>query len=187
MHHLPSPLLSLSTSFRRSRSPKSNSDISNSNSTTTSPPSSPTSNRSSSHNAPHHFFNLAFHPTKAHNHTFRDKQPDHRAGHTDSIGNFEPSDARRRPVSDIPHGHNTHNSISAGECAVLRGRSSMILRRRLSKIDLALSEERSRCNEDSIERQGLGLMEPRPVDVRVGEAPPNFVMGGIFEVMEGRA
>lgn len=55
----------------------------------------------------------------------------------------------------------------------------------MSKIDLALSEERSRCDEDSVERQGLGLMEPRPVDG--GEVQPNCVMGGIFEVMEGRA
>lgn len=45
-------------------------------------------------------------------------------------------------------------------------RSSLLLflRRRPSKVDLALSEERSRCDEDAIERQGLGLMEPRPVD-----------------------
>lgn len=67
----------------------------------------------------------------------------------------------------------------------------MVIRRRLSKIDLVLSEERSRCDEDAIERQGLGLMEPRPVDLGLGEVKrplkPNFVMGGIFEVMEGRA
>lgn len=81
---------------------------------------------------------------------------------------------------------------------------------------MALSEERSRCDDDAIERQGLGLMEPRPVDVDVemhahlarnsantstdqaqgqqerSSSPllvqqPRFVMGGIFEVMEGRA
>lgn len=52
---------------------------------------------------------------------------------------------------------------------------------------MALSEERARCDGDSIERQGLGLMEPRPVDLGIGEVKPNFVMGGIFEVMEGRA
>jgi hypothetical protein len=125
--------------------------------------------------------------------------------------------------------------VSVLPCAVLRGRSSMmVVRRRPSAIDLALSEERSRCTCDSIERQGLDLMEPRPVDMdlhanahahahshahaRCQQAPsspplqspfsrsmiagtgternsmqhssqqsPRFVMGGIFEVMEGRA
>ncbi|KKK20031.1 hypothetical protein ARAM_007601 [Aspergillus rambellii] len=90
--------------------------------------------------------------------------------------------------------------------------SLVILRRRPSKVDTALSEERSRCYEDAIERQGLELLEPRPVDPigipmdlnanifssiagdrssaqshqsRVSQ--PRFVMGGIVEVMEGRA
>lgn len=86
----------------------------------------------------------------------------------------------------------------------------MLLRRRPSAVDMALNEERSRCHEDAIERAGLDLMEPRPVDMK-GEVPafntqrprsigaesrdsrgvpvqqPRFVMGGIFEVMEGRA
>ncbi|KKZ68578.1 hypothetical protein EMCG_01027 [[Emmonsia] crescens] len=114
--------------------------------------------------------------------------------------------------------------------------SSLLLRRRPSAVDLALSEERCRCSEDSIEKIGLGLMEPRPVDpmpvpmampmpmivgdmdanmnapmnmnmnmnmsmglvfdfepdgdfnhidsLRIG-SKPRFVMGGIFEVMEG--
>lgn len=94
--------------------------------------------------------------------------------------------------------------------------SSLILRRRPSTVDLALSEERSRCSEDSVERRGLGLMEPRPVDpipVVVDThrySPPSpscrpesrdstagnaassqhqqrYVMGGIFEIMEGSA
>lgn len=82
---------------------------------------------------------------------------------------------------------------------------------------MALNEERCRCDGDKIERQGLGLMEPRPVDMNaalresgsdrgngqvgfcenpglndracrgVGSQQPRFVMGGIFEVMEGRA
>ena len=30
-------------------------------------------------------------------------------------------------------------------------------------MDLALDEERCRCDEDSIEKQGLDLLEPRPV------------------------
>ncbi|KAJ5677181.1 uncharacterized protein N7477_002814 [Penicillium maclennaniae] len=93
----------------------------------------------------------------------------------------------------------------------------MIVRRRPSAVDMALNEERSRCDEDAIERAGLDLMEPRPVDMK-GDVPafhalgptsrprsigaesresresrevpvqqPRFVMGGIFEVMEGRA
>ncbi|EEP81059.1 predicted protein [Uncinocarpus reesii 1704] len=93
--------------------------------------------------------------------------------------------------------------------------SSLFLRRRPSAVDLALSEERSRCSEDEIERRGLGLMEPRPVDpmpvlVDIDEDghkasgllmdgktlnptnsatsnQPRYVMGGIFEVMEGSA
>ena len=94
-------------------------------------------------------------------------------------------------------------------------RAHFLLPRRPSAVDLALSEERSRCDEDSIERLGLSLMEPRPVDsvsiamdlnasvlgdlhnipefkVHQGQTsrtyqPPRFVMGGIFEVMEGQA
>lgn len=81
---------------------------------------------------------------------------------------------------------------------------------------MALNEERCRCDGDAIERQGLGLMEPRPVDMNaslhegrergnrqvglcgyngldgraclgLASQQPRFVMGGIFEVMEGRA
>ncbi|KAL5356928.1 hypothetical protein BJX96DRAFT_172061 [Aspergillus floccosus] len=99
---------------------------------------------------------------------------------------------------------------------VFRRPSLVLLRRRPSKVDMALSEERSRCDEDAIERQGLDLMEPRPVDPIIpipiesvfsslaGDrcstqslqsqmssasrvSQPRFVMGGIFEVMEGRA
>jgi hypothetical protein len=177
MHHLPSPFLSLSTSFRRSRSRKSSSETTSSTSSTSTSTSSPPSSPASNHNSPqpgsqHHFFNLPFSPSKTH--TLHDRQPDH----THSPGTPD----RIRPNSDITA--HDHDAASA-PCAVLRGRS-MVLRRRLSKIDMALSEERSRCDGDSIERQGLGLMEPRPVDP-VGEVRPNFVMGGIFEVMEGRA
>ncbi|KAJ5799528.1 uncharacterized protein N7518_001596 [Penicillium psychrosexuale] len=174
--HIASPFLSLSTSFR-SRSPKSGSDSSSPSSTTTSPPSSPTSTHSPQ-SSPHHLFNLSFHPSKA-QHIFR--------GHPDSARHTNTSpgnSARPRPASDGPH---NSNAVSVLPCAVLRGRSAMVIRRRLSKIDLALSEERLRCDEDAIERQGLGLMEPRPVDLGIGEVKPNFVMGGIFEVMEGRA
>ncbi|KAL4786055.1 hypothetical protein BJX76DRAFT_322387 [Aspergillus varians] len=111
--------------------------------------------------------------------------------------------------------------------------TGLILRRRLSNIDTLLRQERSRATRDVIERQGLDLLEPRPVeldpigmDTRLqvhatqtrlpirrstgsgdgrgqnwlssGSAQleglgdgfqlsqPRFVMGGIFEVMEGR-
>lgn len=89
----------------------------------------------------------------------------------------------------------------------------MVLRRRPSAVDMALTEERSRADGNAIERQGLDLMEPRPVDMNanregggsaagacnerarfgfggdagMGVQQPRFVMGGIFEVMEGRA
>ncbi|EER27995.1 hypothetical protein D8B26_005876 [Coccidioides posadasii str. Silveira] len=93
--------------------------------------------------------------------------------------------------------------------------SSLFLRRRPSTVDLALSEERSRCSADETERKSLGLMEPRPVDpmpilANIDEDgnktlgfqveaktttsnsssathQPRYVMGGIFEVMEGAA
>ncbi|KAB8074057.1 hypothetical protein BDV29DRAFT_127967 [Aspergillus leporis] len=95
--------------------------------------------------------------------------------------------------------------------SVFRRPSLVFLRHRPSKVDLALSEERTRCDEDAIERQGLDLMEPRPVDpvgipmdlnANVSSvagdrssaqsqssrlSQPRFVMGGIIEVMEGRA
>lgn len=74
----------------------------------------------------------------------------------------------------------------------------LLIRRRPSKVDLALSEERARCDADIIERKGLGLLEPRPVSVfgtwdrdhdndHGDYEQPRFVMGGISEVLEGRA
>lgn len=79
-----------------------------------------------------------------------------------------------------------------------RHRSSLfwLLRCRPSRVESALSEERVRCDGDAIERKGLGLLEPRPVDPvssldAVEESGsgrpgiPRFVMGGIEEVMEG--
>ncbi|KAL3473329.1 hypothetical protein BJX99DRAFT_234066 [Aspergillus californicus] len=124
------------------------------------------------------------------------------------------------------HGHGySHNS----------GHKNTIIRRRPSNIDTILRQERTRYDEDAVERQGLDLLEPRPVDlgpvgidvhvcqaVTVTQAripalvlgsavrerdqnlnrlssgsnqrrgplsgelsQPRFVMGGIFEVMEG--
>ncbi|KAJ5658622.1 uncharacterized protein N7484_002271 [Penicillium longicatenatum] len=172
---------------------------------TTSPPSSPNSTfrraRTTSNLTPHHLFNLSFQP-----HQSTQSQDQHQNVSTD------------------------HHAVSILPCAVLRGRSSlMVVRRRPSAVDMALSEERSRCDGDAIERKGLDLMEPRPVEmemerekmtmtVNMGtgmtmgigmganaagngnstmgdrrgsilrpQQSPRFVMGGIFEVMEGLA
>ncbi|KAL4937034.1 hypothetical protein BDV06DRAFT_81335 [Aspergillus oleicola] len=119
------------------------------------------------------------------------------------------------------HGHGYTLAPGAGR------EPGIILRRRPSTIDTLLRQERSRATVDAIERQGLDLLEPRPVDLdpvglesrmgqqsviphrssdhrfdererardealglgdgsRSGPAQPKFVMGGIFEVMEGR-
>lgn len=68
-----------------------------------------------------------------------------------------------------------------------------MLRRRPSAVDLALEAERRGGVAESV---GLALMEPRPiVPVAIGvedifgacPAKQAFVMGGIFEVMEGHA
>lgn len=91
-----------------------------------------------------------------------------------------------------------------------------LLRRRPSSVDMALSAERSRCDWDAIERRGLSMLEPRPMDpmpmdlnasiwgessdrsspsqtaFNVTSSPrslpqqPRYVMDGIFEVMEGQ-
>ncbi|KAJ5682230.1 hypothetical protein N7462_005395 [Penicillium macrosclerotiorum] len=182
MHLFSSPFSSRGTPASVTSSPPS--------SRTTSPPSSPSSPSSPSRRAPSHLFDLAFHP------------------HPPS-----PPSPSRRPTSN-PDAHAHHSTLSTTTnptpthcvsilpCAVLRGRSSlMVVRRRPSAIDVALTAERCRCTGDAIERQGLDLMEPRPVDAgsgpgTAGAAPsvearpvqqPRFVMGGIFEVMEGRA
>ncbi|OQD69926.1 hypothetical protein PENDEC_c028G04434 [Penicillium decumbens] len=146
-----------------------------SSSRTTSPSLSPTSQH-----LPHHLNNLSYHPHSTHT-------------------NSETDDTRNKSGA-------TQCSHSVLPCAVLRGRSSLrILRHRPSAVDMVLNEERSRCHGDAIERAGLDLMEPRPIDMKshtqrscsIGAErrdsrgmpvhEPRFVMGGIFEVMEGRA
>ncbi|KAJ5553916.1 hypothetical protein N7513_003875 [Penicillium frequentans] len=204
MNQFPNPLSPIQTirPTSESSSPPS--------SRTTSPPSSPTSTfrhrsrtTSRSLTSPHHLFNLSF-------------QPHHSSQSQDHHSNSSTCE---------------HHVVSILPCAVLRGRSSlMVVRRRPSAVDMALSEERSRCDGDAIERAGLDLMEPRPVEmeretrmamnmnagmgmgVNMGasvtshgsggsttpneekrgsilrpQQSPRFVMGGIFEVMEGRA
>ncbi|KAJ5166795.1 uncharacterized protein N7482_005576 [Penicillium canariense] len=197
MRQFPSPFPPLNTS-QRTRHPASDTS-SPPSSRTTSPPSSPTSTLRRRHQptqvSPHHLFNLSFHP------------------HPTTHPRAEPEDSGSRPVQEHAHeqendslstAHPSHpQGVSVLPCAVLRGRSSlMVVRRRPSAVDMALSEERSRCDENSIERQGLDLMEPRPVDMNqhrrmdlhrnsifraAAVQQPRFVMGGIFEVMEGRA
>ncbi|OOQ84379.1 hypothetical protein PEBR_30703 [Penicillium brasilianum] len=213
MHQFPSPFPPLNT--RSQRHPASDTS-SPPSSRTTSPPSSPTSTLRRRHQptqvSPHHLFNLSFQPT-----TTATTHPKGECG------------TGSRPLQDQDHQfhNNIHNhnasaqcGVSILPCAVLRGRSSlMIVRRRPSAVDMALSEERCRCDENAIERQGLDLMEPRPVDMNLnmnlnmnmGQSmgmarrnsvsrasigsdsrsvlvqQPRFVMGGIFEVMEGRA
>ncbi|KAJ5902178.1 hypothetical protein N7495_002706 [Penicillium taxi] len=160
---------------------------------TTSPPLSPISTTTAFHRqTQYNLFNLSFHPT---------------APSKEDAGTMS---QQTRCVNHPPS-------------TVLRGRSSQtVLRRRPSAIDMALSEERSRCDGDSIERKGLDLMEPRPVDVNANAnatltalsgsrlrqrhssvhlrsentidggadtgrvQQPKFVLGGIFEVMEGQ-
>ncbi|RJE26371.1 hypothetical protein PHISCL_01258 [Aspergillus sclerotialis] len=129
-----------------------------------------------------------------------------------------------RNLSRSPDNHDNRSQSPLRLPASLRRSSLVVLRGRPSAVDLALSEERSRCDEDSVERQGIDLMEPRPVDPlsipmdldanvfptsncnasrgsfqsmtqvqspAQGQARspshPRFVMGGIFEVMEGSA
>lgn len=127
-----------------------------------------------------------------------------------------------RSLSRSPDGLDNRSQSPFRLSSSPRRSSLALLRRRPSSVDLALSEERTRCDGDSIERQGLNLMEPRPVDpVAIpmdldtnvfpgldgshepfqslnqvqdqGQAQarnlqhPRFVMGGIFEVMEGSA
>ncbi|KAA8652017.1 hypothetical protein EYZ11_012092 [Aspergillus tanneri] len=137
----------------------------------------------------------------------------------------------RRPISDARSDRTTTTGTATTESPRSHSQSplrlsmssmffrpAVLLRQRPSKVDLALSAEQTRADKDAIERQGLQLMEPRPVDpvavlldvVALGHesepeleslgdrtsrlsqassrwSQPRFVMGGIFEVMEGRA
>lgn len=69
-----------------------------------------------------------------------------------------------RNVSGSPDNRDNRSQSPLRLPASLRRSSLVVLRGRPSAVDLALSEERSRCDEDSVERQGIDLMEPRPVD-----------------------
>ncbi|KAJ5575321.1 hypothetical protein N7450_009220 [Penicillium hetheringtonii] len=214
MHHFISPFPSLS---RRTRQTSDTSSPPSSR--TTSPPGSPTtplrhfsqtsqtSTYTNNNNPPaNNLFNLSFHPHK----------PD-TGDNSSTLPHEHPHPAHPALPTTHDDSSHPHCGVSILPCAVLRGRSSMmLLRRQPSAIDLILSEEQSRCSCDAIERQGLDLMEPRPIDMdlhaqrslpsksssvsraSLGPSPerdslpqqrqsPRFVMGGIFEVMEGRA
>ncbi|PYH95927.1 hypothetical protein BO71DRAFT_190719 [Aspergillus ellipticus CBS 707.79] len=161
-------------------------------STTASPTSSPTSSPFPFRHFHHHRLSLTRDPISL----------NHSNNNNYNNGNTSPSSRSQSP-------------FRLSYSSLLRRPSLMLLRRRPSKVDMALCEERSRCGEDAIERQGLDLMEPRPVDPLalsmdsmdasvfsheassiVGDRSstqsnrlaqqPRFVMGGIFEVMEGR-
>ncbi|KAL4924399.1 uncharacterized protein BDV17DRAFT_210507 [Aspergillus undulatus] len=155
---------------------------------------------------------------------------------------IRPISDKLQPLSSLSPSHGqgycqSHTSSPAPGAGTGGG---IILRRRPSTIDTLLRQERSRATVDAIERQGLDLLEPRPVDldpvgnaidnrieqshqtithhrlpleianghgINIGDggqtrerardealgdgsglrpAQPKFVMGGIFEVMEGR-
>src|SRR5436190_11779501 len=63
-----------------------------------------------------------------------------------------------RNIQSSPSGTRSRSASPFAHCAPrLRRFGSFLLRRRPSAVDLALSEERSRCSEDSIEKWGIGL------------------------------
>lgn len=127
----------------------------------------------------------------------------HHLNHNRAISPTSSSSPSSQSRSHSRSQSQSHSQSTPSRLASTLRRSSLalLLRRRPSKIDLALSEERSRADSDVVERQGLRLMEPRPVDPLImgiedvtGERPsrsrlsqPVFVMGGIEEVMEGKA
>ncbi len=90
----------------------------------------------------------------------------------------------------------TSRSYSPFFSSSSRSRSPYLLRRQPSSIDIAIQDERSAVGAVGL---GLSLMEPRPVlDVPISigtshifdgtlfeEEKQPFVMGGIFETMEG--
>ena len=131
----------------------------------------------------------------------------HNYNHAISPTSSSPSPSSQSRSRSRSQSQSQNQTLPSRFASTLRRSSlALLLRRRPSKIDLALSEERSRADGDAVERQGLGLMEPRPVDPLImgmgvedvaGEWPssmsrsrlsqPVFVMGGIEEVMEGKA
>ena len=126
----------------------------------------------------------------------------HNYNHAISPTSSSPSPSSQSRSRSRSQSQSQNQTLPSRFASTLRRSSlALLLRRRPSKIDLALSEERSRADSDVVERQGLGLMEPRPVDPLImgtedvtGERPsrsrlsqPVFVMGGIEEVMEGKA
>ncbi|ODM16939.1 hypothetical protein SI65_07904 [Aspergillus cristatus] len=150
----PSPLghLSLHTSFSSTSSPPNSASYARSDCSTVSPLSSTTTSPASSPTSPfRRLCRPAWFPANSSQHDNK----------IDTSLNTTTTEERSRSRSQSPFrlNFNLANPLRRSSSSLL-----FLLRRRPSKIDLALSEERSRCDEDAIERQGLGLLEPRPVD-----------------------
>lgn len=152
----PSPMghLSLHTSF--SSSPPNSASYARSDCSTVSPLSSTTTSPASSPTSPfRRLCRPAWFPAS-------DNKIDTSLITTTGTEEKERSQSRSRSQSQASFRLNLNHHLNA----LRRPSSSLLflLRRRPSKIDLALSEERTRCDEDAVERKGVGLLEPRPVD-----------------------
>jgi hypothetical protein len=139
--------LSLHTSFSSTSSPPNSASYARSDCSTVSPLSSTTTSPASSPTSP---FRRLCRPSWF---PANDNKID------TSLTTSTEERSRSRSQSPFRLSFNLNNTLRRPSSSLL-----FLLRRRPSKIDLALSEERSRCDEDAIERQGLGLLEPRPVD-----------------------
>lgn len=163
----PSPMghLSLHTSF--SSSPPNSASYARSDCSTVSPLSSTTTSPASSPTSPfRRLCRPAWFPAS-------DNKID--TSLITTTGTEEKARSRSRSQSQASFRLNLNHHLNA----LRRPSSSLLflLRRRPSKIDLALSEERTRCDEDAVERKGVGLLEPRPVDP--APAPvPDMSIGG---------
>ncbi|EYE95357.1 uncharacterized protein EURHEDRAFT_402551 [Aspergillus ruber CBS 135680] len=166
----PSPMghLSLHTSF--SSSPPNSASYARSDCSTVSPLSSTTTSPASSPTSPfRRLCRQAWFPAS-------DNKIDNSLITTTGTENKEQSQSRSRSQSQASFRLSLNHHLNA----LRRPSSSLLflLRRRPSKIDLALSEERARCDEDAAERKGVGLLEPRPVDPAPAPVPVSDMSSG---------
>ncbi|OJJ83658.1 uncharacterized protein ASPGLDRAFT_48220 [Aspergillus glaucus CBS 516.65] len=163
--------LSLHTSFSSSSSPPNSASYARSDCSTVSPLSSTTTSPASSPTSPfRRLCRPAWFPAS-------DNKIDTSLITTTGTEEKERSQSRGRSQSQASFRLNLNHHLNA----LRRPSSSLLflLRRRPSKIDLALSEERTRCDEDAVERKGVGLLEPRPVDPAPAPAPvPDVSISG---------
>lgn len=167
----PSPMghLSLHTSF--SSSPPNSASYARSDCSTVSPLSSTTTSPASSPTSPfRRLCRPAWFPAS-------DNKID--TSLITTTGTEEKERSRSRSQSQASSRLSLNHHLNA----LRRPSSSLLflLRRRPSKIDLALSEERTRCDEDAVERKGVELLEPRPVDPAPAPALapiPDMSIGG---------